>query len=93
MSLDLRPDVCYVYNGTVTSEERVSEILYHFDGDVDDIPDFSTLYLEEPRQAGQSGHRGPFNPAVSIRQLPEQVFLISFGGNLYAIVFNRWTLL
>ena len=53
-----------MYNRDVTPVDRVKEILSYFDGDVNDIPAFSTLYFEEPDGAGHYG--GPFTDNVRV---------------------------
>ncbi|CAK8579438.1 unnamed protein product [Lathyrus sativus] len=43
---------CLHYNGSVSFEKRVDSILKYFDFPSDEIPDFMTLYFEDPDHQG-----------------------------------------
>ena len=73
----VRPDVCYVYDGSVTYLERVAEILYHLDGDPGDMADFATIYFEEPDSSGHSG--GPFDSRVHSKLSNSHCVLITYS--------------
>ncbi|KFP28793.1 Ectonucleotide pyrophosphatase/phosphodiesterase family member 3, partial [Colius striatus] len=48
------PTLYLLYNGSVTYEERISEILKWLDYDKTERPSFYTLYIEEPDSSGHS---------------------------------------
>ncbi|CAL0312545.1 unnamed protein product [Lupinus luteus] len=54
---------CSHYNGSVPFEDRVDAVLKYFDLPSDEIPDFMTLYFEDP---DHQGHRvGPDDPEIT----------------------------
>ncbi|XP_027343201.1 uncharacterized protein LOC113855768 [Abrus precatorius] len=54
---------CRHYNGSVSFEERVDSVLNYFDLPSDEIPDFMTLYFEDP---DHQGHRvGADDPEIT----------------------------
>ncbi|XP_061347626.1 uncharacterized protein LOC133293108 [Gastrolobium bilobum] len=54
---------CRQYNGSVPFEERVDTVLKYFDLPSDEIPDFMTLYFEDP---DHQGHRvGADDPEIT----------------------------
>uniref|UniRef100_A0A0D9UXX0 Uncharacterized protein n=1 Tax=Leersia perrieri TaxID=77586 RepID=A0A0D9UXX0_9ORYZ len=54
---------CRHYNGSVPFEERVDSILGYFDLPSDELPQFMTLYFEDP---DHQGHQvGPDDPAIT----------------------------
>jgi predicted AlkP superfamily pyrophosphatase or phosphodiesterase len=54
---------CRQYNGSVPFEDRVDAILGYFDLPADEMPQFLTLYFEDP---DHQGHQvGPDDPAIT----------------------------
>ncbi|KAJ3694096.1 hypothetical protein LUZ60_009576 [Juncus effusus] len=54
---------CQPYNESVPFEERVETVLSYFDKPESEIPDFMTLYFEDP---DHQGHQvGPDDPAIT----------------------------
>ncbi|CAM8904781.1 unnamed protein product [Rhodiola kirilowii] len=54
---------CKRYNGSVPFEERVDEVLRYFDLPSSEIPEFMTLYFEDP---DHQGHQvGPDDPKIT----------------------------
>lgn len=54
---------CRHYNGSVPFEERVDSVLRYFDLPSDELPDFMTLYFEDP---DHQGHRvGADDPEIT----------------------------
>ncbi|OEL28817.1 Venom phosphodiesterase 1 [Dichanthelium oligosanthes] len=54
---------CQHYNGSVPFEERVNTILGYFDLPSDEMPQFLTIYFEDP---DHQGHQvGPDDPAIT----------------------------
>ncbi|XP_023537204.1 ectonucleotide pyrophosphatase/phosphodiesterase family member 1-like [Cucurbita pepo subsp. pepo] len=54
---------CHHYNGSVPFEERVDMILQYFDLPSEEIPEFMTLYFEDP---DHQGHKvGPDDPQIT----------------------------
>uniref|UniRef100_A0ACD5VT08 Uncharacterized protein n=1 Tax=Avena sativa TaxID=4498 RepID=A0ACD5VT08_AVESA len=62
-SWDCPDKYCRHYNGSVPFEERVDAILAYFDLPADEMPQFLTLYFEDP---DHQGHQvGPDDPAIT----------------------------
>uniref|UniRef100_A0A0E0BYL4 Uncharacterized protein n=1 Tax=Oryza meridionalis TaxID=40149 RepID=A0A0E0BYL4_9ORYZ len=62
-SWDCPDKYCRHYNGSVPFEERVDAILGYFDLPSDEMPQFLTLYFEDP---DHQGHQvGPDDPAIT----------------------------
>ncbi|KAF8663254.1 hypothetical protein HU200_055864 [Digitaria exilis] len=62
-SWDCPDKYCRHYNGSVPFEERVDTILGYFDLPSDEMPQFLTLYFEDP---DHQGHQvGPDDPAIT----------------------------
>uniref|UniRef100_J3KXB0 Uncharacterized protein n=2 Tax=Oryza brachyantha TaxID=4533 RepID=J3KXB0_ORYBR len=62
-SWDCPDKYCQHYNGSVPFEERVNTILGYFDLPSDEMPQFLTLYFEDP---DHQGHQvGPDDPAIT----------------------------
>uniref|UniRef100_A0ACD5VZH9 Uncharacterized protein n=1 Tax=Avena sativa TaxID=4498 RepID=A0ACD5VZH9_AVESA len=62
-SWDCPDKYCRHYNGSVPFEERVDAILSYFDLPADEMPQFLTLYFEDP---DHQGHQvGPDDPAIT----------------------------
>ncbi|KAM7259526.1 hypothetical protein ACFE04_015267 [Oxalis oulophora] len=54
---------CMEYNGSVPFEERVDTVLGYFDLPVNEVPNFMTLYFEDP---DHQGHQvGPDDPEIT----------------------------
>ncbi|XP_042502833.1 venom phosphodiesterase-like [Macadamia integrifolia] len=56
-------NICKYYNGSVPFEERVDTVLQYFDLPGSEIPDFMTLYFDDP---DRQGHKvGADDPAIT----------------------------
>ncbi|XP_003564932.1 venom phosphodiesterase 2 [Brachypodium distachyon] len=72
-SWDCPDKYCRHYNGSVPFEERVDAILGYFDLPVDEMPQFLTLYFEDP---DHQGHQvGPDDPLITdaVKRIDEMI--------------------